>query len=166
MTARRPLTRFALALIVPAALAGLMAVPLARVLGGGRLAAQELHLSGLAGETLDDSDLAHGTFIIVAWASWSPRSRDMVAKVKPLASHWSGRARVVTLDFEEERPAVVAFLAGKDLGVPVFLDADGLFSKKYAIATLPGLLVVKDGKVAYRGKLPDDPDPIITQALH
>jgi hypothetical protein len=147
---------------------GVLALLLALVAGaagGARLMAQDIHLAGLGGETLDDAELSHGTTIIVAWASWSPRSRDMVARVKPLASHWSARARVLTLDFEEDRPAVIAFLAGKDLGVPVFLDSDGTFSKKYAIATLPGLLVVKDGKVTYRGKLPDDPDTVITQAI-
>lgn len=128
--------------------------------------AQEIHLVGLASERLGDAELAQGTVIAVVWATWSPRSRDIVERVKPLAGRWGPRARVVTVDFEEERPAIETFLAGRSLGAPVFLDSDGLFSKKYAIATLPGLLVLKEGKTIYHGKLPDDPDRLIADLLH
>jgi hypothetical protein len=72
---------------------------------------------------------------------------------------------VITVDFQEDRAAVERFLAGKSLAAPVFLDSDGAFSKKYAVATLPGLLVVKEGQAVYRGKLPDDPDRTIADAL-
>jgi len=128
-------------------------------------AAQAVRLHGLAGEQLADSDLDRGTTIAVLWASWSPRSRDIVERVNALAGRWGGKARVITVDFQEDRPAVEQFLAGKRLAVPVFLDTDGAFSKKYAVATLPGLLVLKEGQVAYHGKLPDDPDRVIGGAL-
>jgi len=119
----------------------------------------------LKGEQLSEAELSQGTTIVVIWASWSPRSRDIVERVNPLAQRWGGRARVVTVDFQEEASAVQGFLAGKNLAAPVFLDSDGAFSKKYAIATLPGLLVLKDGQVAYRGKLPDDADRVIAGIL-
>jgi thiol-disulfide isomerase/thioredoxin len=142
--------------------AGLLACLL---LGGGAGFAQDVRLTGLAGERLSDADLGQGITIVVVWASWSPRSRDIVERVRPLAGRWGPRAKVLTVDFEEERPAVVAFLAGRSLGAPVYLDADGVFSKKYAIATLPGLLVLKDGKTVYHGKLPDDPDRLLADLL-
>jgi thiol-disulfide isomerase/thioredoxin len=136
-------------------------------LGGvARLAAEDVHLTGMEGEQLNDAELAKGTTIVIVWACWSPRSRDIATRVKPLADHWGGRARVLALDFEEDRPTVKAFLGGKSMGVPIFLDSDGLFSKKYAIATLPGLLVIREGKVEYHGKLPDDPDRVLTDILH
>jgi thiol-disulfide isomerase/thioredoxin len=142
---------------------------LAGVLTGAFLsppaAAQDIRLSCLGGESLSDADLARGATIVVVWASWSPRSRDIVERVNPLVSRWSGRARVVTVNFQEDRQAVAAFLAGKNLGAPVCLDPDGSFSKKHNVATLPGLLVVKDGQVAYRGKLPDDPDRVLADLL-
>jgi thiol-disulfide isomerase/thioredoxin len=125
--------------------------------------AQDRGLSGLRGERLGDAEMAQGTTIIVVWASWSPRSRDIVERVNPLASRWRQHARVVTVDFQEDRQVVETFLAGKGLDAPVFLDADGAFSKKYAVATLPGLLIVKNGRVAYHGKLPDDPDRLIAE---
>jgi len=149
------------------AVAGLLAAALFAPPGGGRpAAAQEIHLVSLANERLGDAELAQGSVIVVVWATWSPRSRDIVDRVKPLATRWGPRAKVVTVDFEEDRPAIEAFLAGKSLGAPVFLDSDGIFSKKYAIATLPGLLVLKEGKTIYHGKLPDDPDRLITDLLH
>ncbi len=128
--------------------------------------AQSVRLNGLKGEHLAEGDLAQGTSIVVIWASWSPRSQDIVERVNPIAKRWDGRARVVTVNFQEETSAVVAFLNGKSLAVSVFLDSDGAFSKKYAVATLPGLLVLKDGQVLYHGKLPDDPDRTLAELLH
>jgi thiol-disulfide isomerase/thioredoxin len=139
---------------------------LAGLLAAGPVAvAQDIHMVSMGGERLNDADLAKGVTIVVVWATWSPRSRDIVERVKPLAGRWGARGRFVTVDFEEERPAIEAFLAGRSMAAPVFLDTDGAFSKKYAIATLPGLLVVKEGKVVYRGKLPDDPDRLISDLL-
>jgi thiol-disulfide isomerase/thioredoxin len=132
----------------------------------GGLSAQEDSLSCLGGTRLSEADLAHGTTIVVVWASWSPRSRDIVERVNALAGRWGGRARVVTVNFQEERPVAERFLAGKHLGVPVCLDPDGAFSRKYNVATLPGLLVVKDGQVAYHGKLADDADQTLAGLLH
>lgn len=125
--------------------------------------AQSLRLHGLKGEQLTEADLSHGTTIVITWASWSPRSRDIVEKVNPIAQKWSGRARVLTVNFQEDAAAVQSFLAGKSLTLPVFLDSEGAFSKKFAVATLPGLLIFKDGQVVFRGKLPDDPDRVIAE---
>jgi thiol-disulfide isomerase/thioredoxin len=135
----------------------------------GRLSAQSPQddsLACLGGSHLSEADLAHGTTIVVVWASWSPRSRDIAERVNALAGRWGGRARVVTVNFQEERPAAERFLAGKHLGAPVCLDPDGAFSRKYNVATLPGLLVVKDGQVAYHGKLADDADQTLAGLIH
>jgi len=157
-TPSSPRWRFAAAFAL-LALATLAAGPAAPA------AAQGVRLAGLRGEQLGDGELAQGTTIVVFWASWSPRSRDIVDRVNPIAQRWAGRARVITVNYQEERGAVEGFLAGKNLAAPVFLDADGALSKKYAVATLPGLLILKDGNVAYRGKLPEDPDKVIVEIL-
>lgn len=133
--------------------------------GPGIARAQEVNLSCLGGARFAEADLARGATVVVVWASWSPRSRDIVERVKPLADRWGGRARVLTVNFQEDRAAVERFLSGKNLGAPVCLDPEGAFSRKYNVATLPGLLVVKDGQVAYRGKLPPDADAVISAAL-
>jgi thiol-disulfide isomerase/thioredoxin len=127
--------------------------------------AQDLRLHGLGGEELRESDLVSQPTIVVVWASWSPRGHDIDRRVNALAARWGRQARVITVNFQEDRDTVEKFLADKNLGAPVFLDADGAFSKKHAITNLPGLLVFKDGKPAYRGKLPDDPDVVIGEIL-
>ena len=148
---RHRATTFALVLAV---LAAGMAVP---------VSAQGPVLQGLGGERLSEADLAQGGTILIVWASWSPHSRDVVDRVNQVAQRWSGKARVATVNFQEDRGAVESFLSGKNMGATVYLDADGAFSKKYAVATLPGLLVIKDGQIAYRGKLPEDPDRVIAE---
>lgn len=128
-------------------------------------AAQGVTLQGLGGERLSEADLGQGSTIVVVWASWSPRSRDIVGRVNSLVDKWGGKARVVTVNFQDERSNVERFLTGKGLNAPVFLDLEGTFSKKYAVATLPGLLIVKNGRVAFSGKLPEDPDRTIAERL-
>ena len=127
--------------------------------------AQNFRLPGLHGGQLTEGDLAQGATILVVWASWSPKCRDIVDRVNAIQGSWGGRARVVTVDFQESRDDVARFLKGKSLSVPVYLDMDGSFSKTKAVTTLPGLLVIRDGKIAYRGRLPDEPDSVISNAV-
>lgn len=122
-------------------------------------------LPGYQGGELTTADLDRGATVLVVWASWSPRCRDIVEKVNALTAAWSGRARVVTVNFQEDRAAVDAFLNGKGLSAPVFLDADGAFARRHAVTTLPGLLVFVEGRAAYSGKLPDDPEKVLSQVL-
>lgn len=129
------------------------------------VAAQDVRLRGLQGQTLSEADLAQGATILVIWTSWSPHSRDIVARVNPLAQRWGGRARVVTVNFQEERGAVEGFLSGKGLSAPVFLDPDGSFSKKHKVTTLPCLLIFKDGQAVYNSRLPENPDSVISEVL-
>lgn len=129
-------------------------------------AAQEsFRLSGLGGGALTDADLARGTTIVVVWASWSPRSRDIVSRVNPLAERWGARARVVTVNFQEDGGAIEPFLAGKELRTPVYLDREGVFAKRHKVFNLPALVVFVDGRTAYSGKLPDDPDRLLSEVL-
>lgn len=127
--------------------------------------AQGIVLQGLQGGELREADLTRGTSIVVVFASWSPRGKDVDARANQIASRWGSRARVVMVDFQEDRSQVESFLRGKNLQVPVYLDQDGAFSKKYAVTTLPSLLVLQDGRVAFRGSLPDDPDRVLGDVL-
>lgn len=129
--------------------------------GAPPAAAQNLTLSGLDGGQLREADLAQGATVVIVWASWSPRGRDIDAKVNAIANRWGSRARVVTVNFQEDDATVRQFLNGKRINVPVYLDRDGAFAKKYAVTNLPGLVVFKDGSAAYRNRLPDDPDSVL-----
>ena len=134
-------------------------------LGMALPASAQRPLAGLQGGQLGEGDLARGVTIVIVWASWSPRGKDIVERVNAIERGWGGRARVVTVNFQEDRGTVEGFLSGKRLAVPVYLDADGAFSKKHAVTTLPGLLVIQDGNDAFRGRLPDDPASILTEIL-
>lgn len=129
--------------------------------GATPAAAQNLTLSGLQGDQLRESDLAQGATVVVVWASWSPRGRDIDARVAAIANRWSSRARVVAVNFQEDEATVRQYLNGKRFGAPVYLDLDGAFAKKYAVTNLPGLVVFKDGSAAYRNRLPEDPDSVL-----
>ncbi len=150
-----------------AALALVLALAL---VGASTAVAEDLELPGLKGDKLREAELAQGAVIVVAWASWSPRCRDIVDRVNAISSAWSARARVVTVNFQEDAATVRKFLdeqkaEGKNLSAPVFLDTSGNFSKKHSVTFLPGLLIFRDGKTAFSGKLPADANPVISQAV-
>jgi thiol-disulfide isomerase/thioredoxin len=150
--------RDVLAVLAIVALSAIAAQPLA---GQGR----ETPLQGLSGGQLDTADLESGNWIVVVWASWSPKGRDIAARVNAIESAWSRKARVVTVNFQEKRPDIEKFLSGQAMKPPVYLDSSGAFSKKNAVTTLPGVLIYKDGKLAHRGRLPDDADALIGRFL-
>lgn len=117
------------------------------------------------GGALEPSDLERGATILVFWASWSPRCRDIVDRANAIADEWGGRATIVTVNFQEEADVVRDFVGG-ELDVDTYLDSDGAFSKQHTMTSLPGLLIYRDGEVAFRGKLPADPSGLIAQALN
>ncbi len=110
-------------------------------------------LPGLAGGQLSSADLAQGTHIVVIWASWSPRCRDIAPRVNQLAQKFAGQGRVVTVNFQEEVQAVEDFVRQHPFDAPVYLDRDGEFSKGHAVTALPGLIVVRKGEVVFQGRL-------------
>ncbi len=146
-------------------LAAGVAVATALLLGLAANAAENFRLPGLDGGQLTGADLARGDVVVVVWASWSPRCRDIAERVNALTRGWGNKARIVTVDFQEEPAAVREFLRDKKLSAPVFLDRDGEFSKAHAVTTLPGLVVFRDGTARYQGKLPTDPDATLHQAF-
>jgi thiol-disulfide isomerase/thioredoxin len=161
-------TRLPQRLRIRARRATLLAVAAALAAGAVAFAAglaPGFRLPGLAGGELTNADLSRGKTLIVVWASWSPRCRDIVERTNALDARWKGEARVVTVDFQEDAATVRAFLKGKGLAAPVYLDGDGEFSKALAVTSLPGLVVVRDGDVRYQGRLPADADAAIAEAL-
>lgn len=122
-------------------------------------------LPGLDGGRLTVADLSKGTTIIVVWASWSPRSRDVGARVEALVARWGERARVVTVNFQEDADKARAFARKQRLSVPVYLDREATFAKRHSVTSLPFLLVVDGGETAFAGKLPADVDAVIERAL-
>jgi len=129
------------------------------------LAEEHVRLPGLDGGEISGRDLKAGPVLVVVWASWSPRCRDIVPRMNALENAFSGKARVLSVVFQEEADAVRRFLDGQGLRVPVYVDRTGSFSKQQAVSTVPWLLVLVDGRAAFSGKLPADPDPVVERAL-
>ncbi len=122
-------------------------------------------LEGLQGGSLGPADFDQGVMIVVVWASWSPHCRNIVQQVDAIANQWASQARVIMVNFQEDRSEVEAFLSGKLPKAPGYLDQSGAFSKKHSVTNLPGLLIFRDGAAAFSGKLPRNPDSIISQTL-
>lgn len=122
-------------------------------------------LPGLGGGQLTAADLAQGTQIVIVWASWSPRCRDISPRVNDLVQKVSSLGRVVTVNFQEEAPVITEFVRQHPLQAPVFLDRDGEFSKGHAVTTLPGLVVMRKGEVLFQGPLAADAEAQIQGLL-
>jgi thiol-disulfide isomerase/thioredoxin len=127
--------------------------------------AQGIVLQGVDGGRLSEGDLGRGNTVLVFWATWSPRGRHIAESVKAVAQSAGGRASVSAVNYQEDAATVQRFLASSPFGVPVYLDVDGGLAKKFKMANLPGLLVLKNGAVAYQGKLPDDVGQVLADAL-
>lgn len=139
------------------------ALLVALVAGGGTTPLVAQNGNGLL--TLDgralDPELLEGDAIVVFFATWSPRCRDIVERAQQLHQRWGSRAKVLLVAFQEEEEDVRGFLAGEETDVQVTRDADGSFSKRHGITTLPSLLVLDNGAVGYRGRMPADVDSVL-----
>jgi thiol-disulfide isomerase/thioredoxin len=128
------------------------------VMGLPLLPAYSQGLEGLVhldGSTLEP-DALEGDAIVIFFASWSPRCRNVVAQASSLQQEWGTRAAVFLVSFQESEEEVRAFLDSADVDIEILRDVDGSFSKRHGITTLPSLLVLEGGTVAFRGRLTAD----------
>lgn len=130
-----------------------------------RAQGRQFALEGLQGDRLTESDIARGAVVAIVWATWSPRSRDIVSRADAIVDQWGDRATVIMVSFQEDQEEVSSFLAGRRPRAKVYLDKDGSFSKRYSVTSLPGLVVFKEGTAVFSGKLGKASDQVIAQAL-
>lgn len=109
--------------------------------------------------------LSQGDTIVVVWASWSPRCRDLPELMKTLQGALGARAKIVSVNFQEDQNQVRQYLERSPLGVPTYLDRDGRFAKGHAVTTLPGVLVFRQGSQILRTTLGPDSPRVIRKAL-
>ncbi len=140
---------------------------LAFVLASPPLFAASSGLTTPDGAELENGALDQGTVIAVVYASWSPRCRKVAPQVEEIQKKWGDEARVLLVSFQEGADDVEAFLGDRRWPFEVGLDQDGSFSKRHAITYLPGLLVLREGKTVFSGKLPPrDVDSLLEQILN
>lgn len=129
------------------------------------VAHDRLALPGVDHPPLTVSDLEHGTTLLVVWASWSPRCRDVAARIDRLAETWSDQARVASVVFQEDPEVIREVILRSRLNTPVYLDLTGDFSQHHAVTTLPMLLIFRAGELVFRGKLSANPDAVIERII-
>lgn len=122
-------------------------------------------LSGPGGARLSASDLASGQHVLVFFASWSPKCRDIGPRTRAIADRFSGRARVHLVNFQEDAATAQQFLGGSAGAVPLLVDRDGSFARRHSVLNLPGLVVYKNGEAVYSGTLPGDAESLIDSLL-
>ena len=126
---------------------------------------RDYQLEGLDGSRLGPADLGQGVVIAVVWASWSPRGKDVAARTNSIVDRWGSQARIIMVNFQEDKSEAQAFLAGNKTKAKVYLDSNGAFAKRFSVTNLPGLVIFKDGNTVFSGKLPNNPDQLIAQTL-
>jgi len=126
----------------------------------------KLGATGPGAAELTAETLGKGNKIIVVWASWSPRCRDIDKRVAALHEAWGSRADVLTVNFQEKPAAIRDALSKMDMKVPVYVDADGRFSKAHAVTTVPHVIVYSNGKRVVAQRLTRDVDSIIDANLN
>ena len=117
-------------------------------------------LTRLDGTEVSPGDLPDNA-IIIAFATWSPRCRKIVARSNAIQNRWGGVAPVFLVNFQEDAAVVEEFFGDDPPSAEVLLDRRAAFSKAHSITSLPGVLAVKDGRPAFRGKLPADIDSVL-----
>lgn len=115
----------------------------------------------MRGGSLQGAGISEQDVIVVLFASWSPRCRDIVERVNSLNQRWSSKARILAMSFNEDRAEVEAFLAGKNLQASAVIDQGGEFAKGNGITSLPGIVLIRGGKVVHAGKMPDDVESLL-----
>ncbi|MEM1248589.1 MAG: TlpA disulfide reductase family protein [Acidobacteriota bacterium] len=126
---------------------------------------QGFRLEGLDGSSLSQEALESGDWVIVVWASWSPRARDIGPRIDALAGELSGRARVCGVHFQDTPAEVRKSLGAQRPDAPLYVDARGDFSKKYQVSDLPSLLILRQGRVVHKGRLTADPVSVASPLL-
>lgn len=126
---------------------------------------ESLTLPGLRGGELTEAELSRGTVVVVLWASWSPRGRDVASRTNELATKLEGSARVVAVNFQEDQATAESFAAEHPFRVPVYLDQEGSLARRYRLTQLPGLLVLSDGESKFAGALPADAAQTVRDVL-
>ena len=103
-----------------------------------------------------DCDLSDGkATLLVFWEEWCPHCKREVPKVEELYKNYKDQGLQVvgltkiTRSATEEK--VTQFISDKALSYPMAKEKDGSMSSYFNVSGIPAAVVVKDGKVVWRG---------------
>jgi cytochrome c biogenesis protein CcmG, thiol:disulfide interchange protein DsbE len=83
--------------------------------------------------------------LINYWASWCHPCEREAPELRRLASHPPGGARIIGIDFTDDRGAALTFIRKHGWQYPNLRDADGTVGRRYGVAGLPTTFIL-DGR--------------------
>ncbi len=111
------------------------------------------------GRLVSSSDLMSGTAVIITWASWSFDSMNMLRQVKQQLQGTGGRVKVVSISVDASKTDCKNAIQRDSLPWPNVCDEMMLESKpvkQLALFSVPGNLVVKNGRIIARNLSTED----------
>lgn len=106
------------------------------------------------GATVSSAQLMRGLAVITVYASWNYDSLDQLRRLKALRRQKGGRFQVATLSVDASKNECSNSLQVDTITWPVVCDGhmfEGDVIRKLGLLTVPGNLLLKDGRVIARG---------------
>ena len=109
----------------------------------------------LKGSSVDAATYKGKTLLVTFWASWAgPARKDMPEIAKLQAKYKSKGFEVITVDLDNDKASLDAYLQANPINLPILFEAGGMESRlavDYGIISLPTMILVDpDGKVTNR----------------
>lgn len=100
-------------------------------------------------ETLDLQALRGKPVILKFWATWCGVCRDEMPAIERVAAEAAGRFHLVSI--AQDAPAKLArFIAQRQIGFPVLLDASGRVHRAYRVDSLPTTVIIDaEGRIVH-----------------
>ncbi len=135
----------------------------------GRPKAPDFALRDLEGRVHRLSDYRGKVVVVNFWATWCPPCRKEMPSLERAWRALRGEGVVVlAVDVAEDENAVFAFVAERDLTLPVLLDEQGDTIARWSAKGLPTTYIVDpEGRIAYQAVGPREWDeaPILKAIL-
>lgn len=113
---------------------------------GGMFKPLAIALPGINGETFSKQDYEGQVTIINFWATWCPPCIEEIPSLNRLKQKMKDVPfEIISINYAEDKKAVLEFMKKIPIDFPVLLDQDGEFASKWHVISYPSTFVI-DGK--------------------
>ena len=120
------------------------------------------------GDNVSSAQLMHGLAVITVYASWSYDTLDLLRRLKALRRQKGGRFQVVALSVDASKKECSNSLQIDTIPWPVVCDGqmfEGDVIQRLGLLSVPGNVLVKDGRIIAKGLSNNDLVQRIEQSL-